>query len=212
MGSCFTSGSLYIGGSWDHDNNISTMPVMAIFKSSDDGQTWSHTNLNREGGITVLTVNPFNKNIIYAVGYEAVNSGGNTDYQNLLLKSTDGGGVWKKISGSAFNDISIRCLSADPHTSGKLFIGTAEGVTVSTDEGNTWNDLTLNKGINCILPDPVTSGRLFAGTDNGVFITSDGGGLWQSLSLGLISPKINCLEYDNTNDVLYAGAQNGGVS
>ena len=40
-GYCMAMGSLIQAGDWDHDDDYSTPELMAISKSTDDGQTWN---------------------------------------------------------------------------------------------------------------------------------------------------------------------------
>ncbi|KAH8881944.1 glycoside hydrolase family 74 protein [Thozetella sp. PMI_491] len=149
--------------SWDPNNG-------AIAKSTDQGASWTLTNLNFKVGGNMpgrgtgerLAVDPANSNIVY---FGARSGHG-------LWKSTNGGQTWANVTSFSNtgtyrenpadstgyqNDIMGLTFVTFDSTSGitngatsRIFVGVADNITasvyVSTDAGSTWKPLASQPG------------------------------------------------------------------
>ncbi|HMV46787.1 MAG TPA: hypothetical protein PLD20_16900 [Blastocatellia bacterium] len=108
-------------------------------------------------------------------------------------------GQWTQTNGPYGG--SIRSLLAN---GSNLFVGSANGVFLSTDNGQTWK--AANKGmtgvtVTCLV---VSENNLFAGTfDRGVFRSNDNGQNWVPVNSGLTGLFIRALAVSGKN--LFAG-------
>lgn len=88
-----------------------------------------------------------------------------------------------------------------------IFIGTANGVFLSTDSGDTWiekNDGLTNTNISCIIID---ESNIFVGTEDGIYQSSNYGNSWHSISNGLSNKVIRHIAIDGIN--IYVATQEG---
>lgn len=172
-----------------------------IFKSSDDGATW-----------TAADAGLFNVNIRNLTShggdlYAATSDG--------VFKSVDGGATWnRKINAlTQTNTFGIGVTS-----SGDVYVGTnTAGVHKSTDGGDTWSP--VNDGIsNLRITSLVTDGDdVYAGTDGQsagvapeVYKTTDGGLGWNATAFPNIGNSVETLLVHDA--ILYAGVHQGGLN
>ena len=201
-------GSVYQGGSWNHDDDWDTPDVPAVFKSTDNGSNWNRYALDSSGGfIYSITIHPTDTNIIFAGG-EHYDAGNN--WVAGLYKSTDGGSDWEEIGASIAADC-INDVKLDPFNANKIFVGTVQGVYISTNNGSTWQTPSVYMNATCIAVDPTTTNKLFVGCTDGVYISTDGGSSWTMMNDGLFDKDVNCIDFDAINGVLYVGTDGGGV-
>ncbi|MFZ1705498.1 MAG: glycosyl hydrolase [Saprospiraceae bacterium] len=171
-----------------------------VWKSVDAGNTWTSMGLHHSRHIGRIRVHPTNPNILYA----AVMGDLYKDSQDRgVYKSLDGGLTWRK---TLFSNVSSGAvdLCIDPTNPRILYAstwtvrrspynfssgGTGSGLWKSTDEGETWKDISSNSG----LPDGVwgISGVAVGYNDNqilyaiienengGVFKSENGGETWK---------------------------------
>lgn len=151
-----------------------------------------------------------------------------TDKQHIVLTSTwtdtevekskqrwlYSGGVFKtSISTTTFTEKnnyipknSVLCLSINDNNN--IFIGTKEGIYLSTDYGESWLD-PANDGIEN-LPDRevyailINSEVIYLGTDNGIYKSTNSGESWSDPLL--TSKKITCIEF-GADGHLFAGVE-----
>jgi photosystem II stability/assembly factor-like uncharacterized protein len=186
-----------------------------VYKSMDDGATWSNTGL--DGSISALVVAPDNSLKVYA----------GIDF-NGLYKSTDGGASWSYIhNGFPASDrgLNIFSLAVDPVTPSTLYAGIYYvdcgplcsdyfELYKSTNEGLRWdfssNGLP-NISTNALAIDPATPATLYAGTGDGVYKTVNSGDSWSATSS---SPSgVQTLAIDPaTPSTVYAGAFNNNFN
>lgn len=203
-------GSLYQAGSWNHDGNIYTSSVPAVFRSKDNGLTWQRDALSTEPGcIYSLAVHPENHDVLYAGGNTRPN---NQDSQIALFRSTNGGVKWEDIGpsiGSLWN--SIQAVIIDPFEPDRMIFGTERGEIYSSDNGGEdWIEChDFFDPVHCIFADPVLEDVLYIGTDNGMFFSENGGQDFEEISDGLITKQVNCIAYDDVEGVLYLGTDSG---
>jgi len=171
-----------------------------IWKTEDAGKTWTFKGLKDSRHISRIRINPKDANIAYA----AVMGNLYKDHSERgVFKTTDGGNTWKKVlyTGPSAGAVD---LIIDPNNSRVLFAttwnirrtpyslesgGEESKLWKSTDSGETWKDISANKGlpeglwgISAVAVSPVNSDRIWTIIENengGVFRSDDGGETWQ---------------------------------
>lgn len=174
-----------------------------VYKSVDGGKSWKNIGLTDTQQISRVRVNPKDPNIVYvaAIGH----LWGNNE-QRGVFRTRDGGKTWEKIlfrnSGTGASDLILD--PSNPNTIYAAFWqisrkpyrmdsgGDGSGLFKSTDGGDTWTDISRNKGLPSgvlgkinITVSPVNTNRLFAMVENkdgGLFRSDDGGDSWQKVS------------------------------
>ncbi len=127
----YASGSIYQGGSWyDEAANISTM---GIFKSTDQGSTWTRPRLSADTGeVRVIAISPTDPNLILAGGrrYD-----GRYQSYGRMFRSINGGLDWTEVGASAFGDLydCINGMAFDPWTPTRVLAAASKGVYMSED-------------------------------------------------------------------------------
>jgi len=201
-------GSVYQGGSWNHDDSTGTYDVPAVFKSTNNGSTWNRYALNESRGyIYAVAINPTNANIIFAGG-QYKDAGNN--WVAGLFRTTDGGSNWEE-TGASIAPNCINDIKFDPFNANKVFAATIQGVYISTNSGSSWQTPSVYMNAEGIAVDPTTTNRLFVGSTQGVYISTDGGSSWTMMNDGLFDKDVNCIDFDAINGVLYVGTDGGGV-
>ena len=98
-------------------------------KTTNAGIQWQQLAIDYPfgGGINAVTIHPDNHEIVYV-------SGG-----NQVHKTMDGGISWSPLleSGNLFYSNSLEIDKNNPH---KIFSSSAEGVHISSDNGNLWTE------------------------------------------------------------------------
>jgi len=139
----------------------------AIFKSVDDGDSWSRPNTQlRDSCFVQLAAND---GILYA----------STDsWPASVLKSTDEGRNWSEISSPA-GENQIYTLT---WWNDGLYLSTQDGLYRSTDDGNTWaridNDIPTPEVEEVIFD----GDNMYAFTYEGIFKSANGGVSWQGIN------------------------------
>ncbi len=206
-GFTLAGGSLYVGGGWEHDGDVNTLFVPAVFKTTDDGTTWERWALHTNPGyIYSIAVHPTNSSIVLAAGqrYNASNV-----FKSALFKTTNGGSDWAEITTTISNDDRINQVCYDPFNSERVFAATYGGVYRSTNGGSSWQSPSKSLNAVCVLADPNIKNRLFAGGYGGVFVTTNGGNSWNPMNDGLTCLNVNCMDLDKQEHVLYVGTEGG---
>jgi photosystem II stability/assembly factor-like uncharacterized protein len=206
---CLAQGSIYQGGEWDHDSNTNTDPVLAVFKSTNNGTSWARHHINAiTGKVKTIVQHPSNSNILFAGGEKLSNR------QGCLFKSTDTGVNWTEVGASEFNDPyhGVNDIAFDPFDYHKILVAHDNGMFISTNDGVDWNKKTQNiYSINCIVSDPTTPNRFFIGCFHGLYVTTNGGTQWDDMTSGMDIDHVTCMDFDPVNGLLYAGTGGGGV-
>ncbi len=174
-----------------------------VWRSEDAGKTWESRGLKKSRHISRLRIDPNNPNIVYAAVMG--NLFADTDERGVY-KSVDGGQNWKKVL-FANNKTGAVDLIIDPNNSRILYATTwtirrtpyslssgGEGSALwkSTDSGETWTNISANKGlpsgvwgISGVTVSPQNSDRVWAIIENksgGVYRSDDAGKTWQKLN------------------------------
>jgi photosystem II stability/assembly factor-like uncharacterized protein len=150
---------------------------------------------------------PYQKDVpLYASGHPA--TGGNTG----LIKSTDGGVTWQKVSDVLNPPVDFHAMAlskSDPNTIIGFDSG-GRGLFKTSDAGNTWDTLPFPEYISSIVILPDDSNKVFIGTGKGIYQSNDGGVSWAKISQydGI---TILALGIDEKG-VLYASTSEFGLS
>ncbi len=174
-----------------------------IWKSVDAGKTWKFSGLKYSRHIPRIRIHPKDPDIVYAAVlgdlYKSSEDRG-------VYKSTDGGKSWRKVL-FAGKDAGAVDLIMDPNNSRILYASTwnvrrtpyslssgGEGSALwkSTDAGETWKNISANKGLPkgiwgiCgITVSPLNSDRVWAIIENkkgGVYRSDDAGETWKLIN------------------------------
>ena len=190
---------MYVGGGEKTvRGNVSS--GYGIWKSEDAGKTWVSKGLKESRHVSRIRIHPENPDIVYAA---VMGNLYKSTAERGVFKSTDGGNSWHKVLFTNA-DAGAVDLVMDPNNPRILYASTwrirrtpyslssgGEGSALwkSTDSGETWTNISSNKG----LPDGtwgivgvtvshVNSDRLWAIIENekgGVYRSDDGGETWQ---------------------------------
>ncbi|MCA0131376.1 VPS10 domain-containing protein [Winogradskyella alexanderae] len=194
---------IYVGGGEKTvRGNVSS--GYGIWKSVDAGKTWKQSGLEKSRHIPRIAVHPTDHNIVYAgvMGniYKPTNERG-------VYKSTDGGKSWRKVLFSNAH-AGVVDLQIDPTNPRILYASTwriqrtpyslssgGEGSALwkSTDSGETWTEISLNKGfpegilgIIGVSVSPINNQRVWAIVENkdkgGLYRSEDGGESWTQVN------------------------------
>src|SRR5438067_769177 len=174
-----------------------------VYKSTDAGKTWTHVGLADTQSISRIRIHPTNPEIVYvaAFGHPA-----GANEERGVFRSQDGGKTWRRV---LFRDHKTGAidLAIDRNNPNILYAamweayrvswqmssgGPGSGLFKSTDGGDTWTEITRNKG----LPSGIVgrigvsvsggdSNRVYAIIENengGVFSSNDAGATWAKVS------------------------------
>lgn len=174
-----------------------------MWKSEDAGKTWKNIGLNNSRHIPRIRIHPRNPDLVYAAVLGDLFKP--TDERGVY-RSKDGGKTWERIL-FANADAGAVDLILDPSNPRVVYASTwrirrtpyslesgGEGSALwkSTDGGDTWKEISKNKGfpkgphgIIGVAPSPVQQDRVWAiveANEGGVYRSDDGGENWQKLN------------------------------
>jgi len=194
---------IYIGGGEvTVRGNVSS--GYGIWKSVDAGKTWTFSGLPKSRHVPRIVINPTNPDIVYAAVLGNIYK---PTTERGVYKSIDGGRSWKKVLFSNADSGAFE-LVMDPSNPRNLYASTwrlnrtpyslnsgGEGSALwkSSDEGKTWNEISLNKGfakgtlgVIGVTVSPINSQRVWAIVENkeegGVYRSDDGGTTWSHIN------------------------------
>jgi len=135
-----------------------------VFKSLDNGQTWSSSN-------TATTLNLHIRSMASDANYLYIGT-----HANGVYRSSDNGATWE-AANSGIQNKAISCLY---YADGYLFAGTiGDGIFRSSDHGTTWLDINQNQvGHTYIKSIVCQNTRLMIEADNYIMFTYDYGMNW----------------------------------
>jgi photosystem II stability/assembly factor-like uncharacterized protein len=170
-----------------------------VYKSTDGGKTWQHVGLSDTRQISRIRVHPKNPDIVYVAALGHVYG---PNEERGVFRSRDGGKTWEKILYRN-NKTGAIDLILDPSNPRILYAalwefyrtpyslssgGPGSGLFKSTDGGDTWIEISRNKGLPQgilgkigITVSPANPERIWAiieAEDGGVFRSDDGGQTW----------------------------------
>jgi photosystem II stability/assembly factor-like uncharacterized protein len=174
----------------------------AIYRSTDDGRTWSALPIGATFPEITMTpeafpkrvlsmaIDPYDPNLVYA----AIEIGG-------LLRSRDGGSSWEAAIDGVYvteDSVDVHSVVTDSTAPGTVTIATRIGVFKSENRGERWRHLGVPKlrpqGSYCrfLAPSPddprtlyLAGGNDFDGDKGAFFVTKDSGSTWSILDLGV---------------------------
>lgn len=193
---------MYVGnGECTVRGNVSSGDGM--WKSVDAGKTWYPIGLEQARHIPRVRIHPDNPNIAYAAVLGDLYK---SSEERGVYKTVDGGNTWKKVLFSN-KDAGAIDLIIDPNNPRILYATTwnvrrtpyslssgGEGSALwkSTDEGETWKNISTNKGlpdgiwgISGVTVSPVNSDIVWALIENekgGVYKSMDAGKTWKLIN------------------------------
>lgn len=214
-----------------HDANTLYAAGNALFKSTDEGQSWTtispdltrndKSKLGPSGGpitkdntsveyyctIFAATESPHEKGVLWC---------GSDD--GLLHLSRDGGKNWAKVTPPDLPEWSmINSLEAHPTEKGGLYLAATRYklddfrpyLYRTLDYGKTWtkivNGIKDDHFTRVVRADPKRPGLLYAGTENGMYISFDDGAKWKRFQLNL--PIVPITDLTIKNDDLVVATQ-----
>jgi len=174
-----------------------------IWKSENAGKTWKHVGLKNSRHVPRMRIHPKNSDIVFAAVlgdlYKPTQERG-------VYKSIDGGESWKKVLFADENSGAID-LIIDPNNPRILYAttwdvrrtpyslssgGKGSAMYKSTDGGETWKNISNNKGlpkgiwgISGVTVSPVNSDIVWALIENekgGIYKSTDGGKTWSLIN------------------------------
>jgi len=193
---------IYVGnGEVTIRGNVSSGDGM--WKSVDAGKTWQHIGLEQSRHIPRVRIHPKNSDIVFAAVlgdlYKPTSERG-------VYKSIDGGKNWKKVLFANESSGAVD-LIIDPNNPRILYASTwnvrrtpyslssgGEGSTLwkSTDEGETWTNISKNEGlpkgvwgINGVTVSNANSDIVWAlieNKDGGIYKSTDAGKTWKLIN------------------------------
>jgi photosystem II stability/assembly factor-like uncharacterized protein len=174
-----------------------------VYKSVDAGKTWQPSGLADSRHISRIRVHPANPDIAYAAVMGHLFG---PSEQRGVFKTTDGGSTWRRVLFRDGDTAAID-LVIDPNNPRILYAGLwqvrrtpysldsggpGSGLFKSTDEGETWTEITRNEGFPKgiigkvgITASAVDSNRLYAiveAEEGGVFRSDNAGETWLRVS------------------------------
>jgi photosystem II stability/assembly factor-like uncharacterized protein len=146
---------------------LAEYPGAEVYRSEDNGQTWTKTHEKPLEGINFtygyyfsnIRCDPSNPDQVYLLGF-------------LLISSSDGGKTWNNINGDNVH-ADHHALWVNPNRSGHLINGNDGGINLSWDNGHSWFKIN-NPAVGqfyAINADRATPYRVYGGAqDNGVWM------------------------------------------
>lgn len=196
------NGDAYVGVEQPGESS----PATTLFRSTDDGATWTSTGLAPAGsGVVDLALDPGNPALVYA----AMWGGG-------LHRSTDFGATFTALSNGLPSSVNAVTYWAPTST---VYAGTSfDGVYKSTDGGETWVSVRSGLpqgpagyiGISELAVDAtVGPAALYAATlGAGIYHSTDGGASWQPTAQP--DPNVYTIALDPRRaGTIYAGTGSG---
>jgi photosystem II stability/assembly factor-like uncharacterized protein len=193
------------GESWTR-NSVSI--GNGIYKSTDGGESWSRTGLDKSERIAKIAVSPANSDTVFACVPGALWS---DSPDRGLYKTSDGGKTWDLVLKGSNASTGCSTIALDPSDPNKMFAGlwdfrrkgwtfrsggdgpdalSGSGLFHSSDGGKTWTEVTPENskgfpkkpyGRIAVAIAPSNAKRVYAfveGVDSALFVSDDGGQSW----------------------------------
>jgi photosystem II stability/assembly factor-like uncharacterized protein len=155
-----------------------------LFVSKDNAESWTRLPFPAalRSTLHAILIDPGASNTYWvAVSSEVTNHAG-------LFRSTDGGLTWARRA--ALDPKQVWSLAFWPRDSQTMAAGTADGVLLSSDGGDTWTEAGRRltdrpHPVVSLAFDPEDRNTLYAGTPHLAWKTSDRGVTWHRLARGM---------------------------
>jgi len=180
----------------------------SISKSFDGGKTWEFIRWEKfvpeakdketahiVGNIIYWSFHPKDKNVIYfAIRMKEFTLGGDREWPDKILKSTDGGNTWIPLSSPPQMNIGQIVVISDA-----IFVTTDFGLYKTINDGKTWEicsfGLPTKVGDRELRWIDTKSGGIYVSSKNGYWISSNQGLSWEWNSF----PRNILWAYSNSN-------------
>ena len=171
---------IYVGtGSDGLRSNVIT--GKGVYKSIDEGKTWSFIGLKNAGQIGAVEIHPQNPDIVYVA---AIGQPFGKNPERGVFKTLDGGKNWEKVFYHS-DSVGVSDLELAPDDPNTIYAGAWRG------ERKPWT---------------ITSGS----SEGGVYKSTDGGKTWRKLNKGLptgLTGKIDFAVSPADPNVVYANIE-----
>ncbi|MFL6547305.1 MAG: VPS10 domain-containing protein, partial [Povalibacter sp.] len=149
-----------------------------LYRSTDSGDHWDAVpdlpGMYFDGIFARSASNP---SVVYVSG---ILNGGP---YSTLLRSSDGGAKWSAVS--SLPNIGVWSVTVDPTTEKTIYVGSADKLYKSTDEGGSWSPIlwtgTVDNSTNTVAVDPTNPSIIYASGPH-IARSIDGGAHWQRIS------------------------------
>lgn len=170
-----------------------------IWRTDDGGRSWKHTGLKDTRHIIRIVIHPKNPDIVWVA---AIGHLFGPNEERGIFKTLDGGKTWKKVL-YVNNQTGCSDLIMEPGNPAVLYAGTwrilrtpyslesggdGSGLWKSVDGGETWKNISANKGlpkgvwgIVGVTVSPSNTDKLYAlmeNKDGGLYVSNDAGDSW----------------------------------
>lgn len=174
-----------------------------MYKSLDAGKTWKHVGLSDSRQIGRVRIHPKNPDVAYVAamghlwapnkerGVFRTQDGGKT-WQNVLFRSDKAGAFDIVLDPANPNTIYAAFWQVQRTPYSLISGGEGSSIYKSTDGGDTWTDISKNKGLPAgvlgkigISVSPANPNRVFAmieAKEGGLYRSDDAGENWQRVS------------------------------
>ncbi len=174
-----------------------------MYKSTDSGKTWKKIGLSDTSQISRVRIYPKDPDLVYAAALGHVYG---PNAERGIFRSKDGGKTWEKILFRSEKAGAID-LILDPLNPRIIYAalwevyrtpynlvsgGSGSGLFKSTDGGDTWKEISRNKGLPKgvlgkigVTVSPAKMDRVWViveAKDGGVFRSDDGGDTWAKMN------------------------------
>ena len=165
--------------------------------SRDGGYVWEDPDSVISHGVNSVAVDPRD-------GWRAL-----VGTNQYLFETRDAAFTWDTLEVSW-----PRSIAFHPFDSRKIYVGTADGVFISNDNGETFNEKSEGlpgEYVNEIISDPENPDVIWAGTPVGVYKTMTGGDIWFESNRGLGNLDVRAFMIHNESRRIFVGSHSGGI-
>ncbi|MFZ1731662.1 MAG: T9SS type A sorting domain-containing protein [Bacteroidota bacterium] len=129
-------------------------------------------------------------------------------YSYGLFRSLDKGRTWAKLE-NGFNETNVLTIYSDHK--GSLFVGALGAIYVSTDNGDSWTDISLGQISSVSAIAAGSDGRMYAASlSKGMYMSDPGITSWTDITSGLQNTEVRTLLMDDDGN-LFASTHGNGI-